>query len=138
MTSQILATVQKAIDFTLKGHARPFYDARAEMKGDCTMTLQRVAEVLSKYPATGLLIRCYLDDEMPAGEAVVLSKARGAAVRKFLTDRGILNTMRYAGMGFADTLGARMELLILKPNCPEMLLLLARSSVSSFGPAVVS
>lgn len=112
-----IQAAQKDIDNCLYwAGGLPFERHSPEMKDATVKTVESIGQIMSKYPALGLRIYCFVGPELEEQQATSLSSGRALAVKDVLLDAGIKNLLHSEGKGCADKVGARIELRPCDPR----------------------
>mmetsp|Transcript_48677 Transcript_48677/g.112809 ORF Transcript_48677/g.112809 Transcript_48677/m.112809 type:complete len:178 (-) Transcript_48677:48-581(-) len=106
-----IARVQAKIDRCLYWDGGlPFEKHQATMKAGAKKTCESLAQILRRHPVLGLKVLGYTG-ELPELEAKTLSQQRTMAVKNALHEAGADNLIAARGMGYADKIGPRIELV---------------------------
>ncbi len=95
--------VNDGIKVTMNESIVNFAFDKADLTSSATTNLDKLASVLTQYPDTNINIYGYTDSKGKADYNLKLSDRRAAAVKSYLSSKGISNSrMHTMGMGMAD------------------------------------
>ncbi len=96
------ASCQKKILTILGEEPIVFQPDSAKLEPQSMSSLKKIAQVLTAFPETSLLIGVHTDNEKDPDINLIVTRARALAVREFLSQRGVGENRLYAE-GFGDT-----------------------------------
>ncbi len=89
------------IAITLKGEVA-FDTNSAVVKPGLTSEIDRIANVMVKYPQTSIIVEGHTDDRGADAENLRLSQNRADAVKDLLVSRGVINS-RIRSIGYGES-----------------------------------